>query len=312
MPNQPLIRENVSLAPLTYYKIGGPARYYAQPTSIGELAQISEFLRKNHLPYFIMGAGSNVLLDDKGFDGLVLHTNQLDRSLQTNSNASVNTPDPGLLIEVGASVMVIQLLRHCMGEGISGLELLVGIPGNMGGVFTMNAGTKIGEIKNIVTQLDVYDLATNQTRTIGKSDLKYSYRQQHFLKPHELVLKGTVRGTLSDPKTVQDKVQLLLTARKKSQPIDKPSCGSVFKNPSPQDQAWQLIDKAGLRGYKTGNAQISEVHTNFIVNLGGATAADVKAVIVHAKTQVKAKFNIELEEEVKIIAHNWDEKKLSG
>ena len=311
MPAHSLIRENVTLAPLTYYKIGGVARYYAQPTSTKDLSEISNFLLEMRQPYFILGAGSNVLLDDKGFDGLVIHTNLLDRSLETASNASVNTPDPGLVIEVGASVMVIQLLRHCMGEGISGLELLVGIPGNMGGVFTMNAGTKLGEIKDVVVDVTAYDLATGQTRTLNKNSLKYSYRHQHFLAPHEIILKGKVRGILSDPKLVQDRVQLLLTARKKSQPVDKPSCGSVFKNPSPQHQAWQLIDNAGLRGYKVGNAQISEVHTNFIVNLGGATAADVKAVIAHAKTQVKAKFNIELEEEVKIIAHNWAEKRLA-
>lgn len=299
-----VVRENVPLASLTYYKIGGQARYYAQPTSIDDLNVISHFLHSKQVNYFILGAGSNVLIDDKGFDGLVIHTSMLNRTIETSSDAAIATPEAGLTLEVGASVMVIQLLRHCMSEGISGFELLVGIPGTMGGVFAMNAGTKIGEAKDIVKELTVYDLASRCTRVIGQGDLKYSYRHQHFLTPHEVILKGTVYGSLSDPKLVQDKVQQLLTARKRSQPIDKPSCGSVFKNPSPKHQAWQLIDSVGLRGHRIGNAQISEVHTNFIVNLGGAKASDVLALIAEAKKRVNDQFDLSLEEEVRVIKYD--------
>lgn len=288
-----MIRENVALAPLTYYKIGGPARYFAQPQNTDELAQAASFIRANGLRYFVLGAGSNVLVSDKGFDGLVISTAKLERGLACEKNR----------ITAGTSVMVIQLLRLCMSEGIGGFEFLVGIPGNIGGVLYMNAGTKLGEASGTVLELTAYDLATGASRVVPRAQMQYSYRAQHFLGPHEIILRGAFEGQSQDPKLVQDEIQRLLTARKKSQPIDKPSCGSVFKNPSPQTDvhAWKLIANAGLRGHRIGAAQISELHTNFIVNLGGAKAADVKALIEEAKARVFAQCGVRLVEEVRMI-----------
>ena len=289
-----LIRENITLAPLTYYKIGGPARYYAQPESAQHLAELVDFLRDKKVPYFVLGAGSNVLMHDEGFGGLVIHTSKLDRTLTGTGTA----------LQVGASVMVIHLLRHCMSEGLAGFELLVGIPGSLGGVLYMNAGTQKGEIESTITNVTAYDLATKTERTISREALKYSYRAQHYLRPHEIILRGTLEGRKSTPQAVQAEVQALLATRKKAQPIDKPSCGSVFKNPDPATklQAWKLIADAGLRGHRVGNAQISELHTNFIVNLGGAKASDVTALIDLAKSRVKAQCGVVLEEEVRTIA----------
>lgn len=289
-----LIRENVSLAPLTYYKIGGPARYFAQPESVDELAAIADHIKAHKLRYFVLGAGSNVLMPDEGFNGLILSTTKIDRHLASQDAE----------ISVGSSVMVIQLLRHCMSEGIRGFEFLVGIPGNMGGVLYMNGGTKSGEASGAVTELTAFDLLTNKSRTVAKDQMNYSYRAQHFLSNHEVILRGKFKGTRAEPKAVQDEVQGLLASRKKSQPIDKPSCGSVFKNPDPSKNvhAWKVIADCGLRGLKIGNAQISELHTNFIVNLGGARAEDVRALIAEAKKRVHAQLGITLEEEVKIIS----------
>lgn len=294
MQTQPLIRENVSLAPMTYYKIGGHARYFAKPQNIDELSWVANFIKEKKLRYFILGAGSNVLFDDDGFDGLILSTTALDRSLSSHSNE----------IEAGASVMVIQLLRLCMSEGIGGFEFLVGVPGNIGGVIFMNAGTKSGEICGALTEVTAYDLATGVTRTLSRTAMNYSYRSQKYLKPHEIVLRGKLKGELSEPKKVQNDVQSLLEARKKSQPIDKPSCGSVFKNPNQAEgiHAWKVISDIGLRGHRIGNAQISELHTNFIVNLGGARASDVRALIDEAKKRAQERLGIVLQEEVKIIA----------
>ncbi|MBI3558074.1 MAG: UDP-N-acetylmuramate dehydrogenase [Deltaproteobacteria bacterium] len=288
-----LIRENVTLAPLTYYKIGGPARYFAQPESTHELAAVADFLRDRKIPYFVLGAGSNVLLADEGFGGLVLSTAKLDRTLAAHGDE----------LEVGASVMVIHLLRHCMSEGLAGFELLVGIPGNLGGVLCMNAGTRLGEIESTILAITAYDLATKTERTVLRERMKYSYRAQHFLKPDEIIVRARLKGRKADPASVQTQVQALLTSRKTSQPIDRPSCGSVFKNPDPGKnlQAWKVIADIGLRGHRIGNAQISELHTNFIVNLGGAKAADVKALIELAKSRAKAQCDVILEEEVRIV-----------
>jgi UDP-N-acetylmuramate dehydrogenase len=289
-----LIQVNIPLAPLTYYKIGGPARFLARPESEADLNEISAFLKREKARYFILGAGSNVLFDDRGFDGLVIHTAKLNPTLKRS----------GAMIETGAATMVIQLLRLCMTEGIEGFEFLVGVPGNLGGVLAMNAGTKLGEADKAVREITAYDLATGKARVIPRDEIRYSYRAQHFLKAHELITGGKLEGRAADPKKVQDEIQNLLANRKRTQPIDKPSCGSVFKNPGLDKGAWKLIEEAGLRGHRIGNAQISELHTNFIVNLGGAKAADVRALIAEAKARVKNKSGLILEEEVRIVPYD--------
>lgn len=246
------------------------------------------------MPHFILGSGSNVLFDDSGFNGLVIQTGKLDRSLT----------DDGNTISVGASVRVIEVLRYCMLKGFSGLECLVGIPGNMGGVFFMNAGTTIGEIKDVLIELTAFDLKIgSQCRVILQQEMVYGYRSQLFLNPNEIIVQGKIRISPGQPSVVQQEIRKLLEKRSCSQPIDRPSCGSVFKNPdlSKGIHAWKLIDGAGLRGYRIGDAQISELHTNFIVNLGSARAKDVRALITEAKTRVLSRFGVQLEEEVRII-----------
>ncbi len=296
------VKANVALAPMTYYKIGGPAQFVATPKSVGELCDVVRFIKSNRLRYFVMGAGSNLLVDSAGFDGVVISTQQLDRTLQFHPDY-FGRP----VIEVGASVLVIQFLRLCMQNGYDGFEFLVGIPGSLGGVFAMNAGTKSGEIATCVKQLEVIDLVTSHARIIDDTELRFSYRRQHFLKPDEIILRGTlaIKAIEADATIIQRRVTELLHRRKQSQPIDKPSCGSVFKNPSNStQQAWQLIDAAGLRGQRIGQAEISEQHTNFIVNLGGATSNDVKALIALCQKAVLEKFGITLEPEVHILSQN--------
>lgn len=290
------IQENIILAPYTYYKIGGPAKYFATPTSAKDLFEISDFIKKNNLKYFILGAGSNILFDDRGYDGVVIQTSKLNKTCTINHD----------ILTLGCSVKVIQALRYCMQNGIDGLEILAGVPGDMGGVICMNAGTKLGEIKDVCVMVHTFNLMDHTQYNYFGDELKFLYRKNHFLKPNDIVLSCDVRLQPNiDPKIVQNKISKLLDERKKSQPIDKPSCGSVFKNPDPLNKvfAWKCISDAGLRGFRSGNAQISELHSNFIVNLGGATSQDVKNCIQEAKTQVKAKLKISLEEEVQIISY---------
>lgn len=287
-----MITENVPLKKWTYYKIGGPARYFAQPKTESDLQKTAEFIRKNRLKYFVLGAGSNLLVDDAGFDGVVIQMGGFSRLKQE-----------GELLVTGAGVLVVQALRLCMAEGLAGLELLAGIPGSMGGVFRMNAGTTLGEIKDVAEEVTAFDLSSSRARTLKKAELSFSYRTQHFLKPHELVTEGKVRVTRAEPKLIQERLRELLEKRKKSQPIEKPSCGSVFKNPDPARglHAWKCIADAGLRGHQIGKAQISELHTNYIVNLGGASSHDVRALIQLAKKRVLAHSGVELEEEVQYL-----------
>lgn len=294
--NTKLIQENIKLAPYTYYKIGGPAKFFAVPNNAKDLFEISDFIKKVNLKYFILGSGSNILFDDKGFDGIVIQTNKLNQTCNISHD----------ILTLGCSVKVIQALRFCMQNGIDGLEILAGVPGDMGGVICMNAGTKLGEIKDVCVMVHTFNLMNHSQHTYLGEQLKFSYRKNNFLKPHDIVLSCDLRlKPNTDTKIVQDKITKLLEERKKSQPIDKPSCGSVFKNPDPSKKvfAWKCIADAGLRGFKSGNAQISELHTNFIVNMGGATSQDVKNCIYEAKKQVKDKLGIDLEEEVQIISY---------
>ncbi len=288
-----LIQENIKLAPRTYYRIGGVARFFSEPCCNEDLVVLGRFIQNEKLPFFILGAGSNVLFLDEGFSGLVIHTSKLNPFV-VQKDAELNC---------SASILVIQVLRHCMQQGLSGFEFLVGVPGNMGGVLYMNAGTKLGEIKDVVKEITVFNLMSGVQKVFTRDKIQYTYRTQHFLEEGDLILSAKLEGAHSDPKKIQKEIQILLENRKKTQPIDKPSCGSVFKNPDPKKGvfAWKLIESAGLRGHKIGNAQISPLHTNFIVNLGGAKAVDVLSLIELAKEQVYEKFKIVLEEEVKTI-----------
>lgn len=288
------MRADEPLAPFTYYKIGGPAAYFAQPESLQELRDALSFTRNQKLPLFIMGAGSNLLVDDAGFPGVVIQTGKLNRNISLLSEG---------VLEAGCSVTVSQLLRFCGHNGLGGLEFLVGVPGNVGGVLAMNAGTRTGDIASVVESVEVYQSLDGANKRLNKEMLGYGYRSQNFLKEGDIILGGRFRVTRAAAPEMQKRISQLLESRKASQPIDRPSCGSVFKNPDPENGifAWKLIQDCGLKGKKCGGAQISELHANFIINNGGAKSSDVKSLIAEAKKAVQNRFGILLQEEVKMV-----------
>ncbi len=294
------VRSDLNLAPFSYYKIGGRARYFAQPTNLADLMILRDFLQESHMPFFILGAGSNLLFDDLGFDGVIIHTKKLFPDLLELK---------GSTLRCAAGVTVAKALRFAAENGFGGLECLVGVPGSMGGVVAMNAGTAVGEIKSLFEGMEVFDLAgdvSEQTKTLSAKDTQFTYRKNLTLRPSQIILTlDLALKTGADPSTLQAQQTHLLQKRKSSQPIEKPSCGSVFKNPNAAQGffAWKLIAEAGLRGHRIGDAQISELHTNFIINLGNASAEDVKALIQLAKDQVQKRSGYVLEEEVKVVPY---------
>jgi UDP-N-acetylmuramate dehydrogenase len=191
------------------------------------------------------------------------------------------------------------LLRRAAQEGWGGLELLTGIPGSIGGVVTMNAGTHLGEAKDRLRGLEIFELEGGRTREIAPPEFRYEYRKNGFLPRNCIVLGAEWEVRREDPSAVKARIDETLARRKATQPIDYPSCGSVFKNPRASGMsAWQVIDGLGLRGHRIGGAQFAEKHSNFIINLGGATAADVRALIAMAKERAASELGITLEEEV--------------
>lgn len=274
----------------TYYRIGGPAELLAQPRTVEDLSWLHRLILESGARSFVLGFGSNILAHDDGFRGVVISTRKLDLTL--------NPVAPGL-VRAGAGVAISSFLRRASEQGWGGLEFLTGIPGSVGGAVRMNGGTHLGESSSALESVEVFSIQSGLTRIFSGEELRFQYRKNLFLSPGDLVVGATWRFQDAPPAEVKAKIDSTLLRRKETQPLDAPSCGSVFKNPLAQGmQAWQVIDRLGLRGKRVGNAQISPKHSNWIVNLGEAKAADVRALIEEVKQRAQTELGIAMEEEV--------------
>jgi UDP-N-acetylmuramate dehydrogenase len=285
------------LSKVAYYRIGGPAAVLATPRTHEDLLQLHRVVLESGCPVFILGWGSNLLFPDEGFPGLVLRMKHLFTSVEEKGEG---------LIRVGASLGASALLKVAADRGYGGLERLTGIPGSVGGMVTMNAGTHLGEIGEILIRSEWVEFGRGPRDLVPHSrdhvPGDFSYRRNHFLARGDLILHAELRFNREDPSRVKAKIDELYQRRKATQPVDLPSCGSVFMNPREAGlHAWQVVEKLGLKGHRIGNAQISEKHGNFIVNLGGARASEVRALIRLVKDRAKHELGIELHEEVKIL-----------
>jgi len=287
------------LSKATYYRIGGPAEVLVTPKSFEDLEFIHHALRETGAKLFLVGWGSNLLFPDEGFRGLVVRMKHLF--------AGIDEKEPGVL-RVGASVGGSTLLRKAQDRGYGGLHHLTGIPGSIGGMVAMNAGTHLGEMKDCCLRVRSVNLREPSLSVreyvpgAGEGDASFSYRHNHFLSPDDLVIEAELRYRDEDPAQVKAQIDELYRRRKETQPVDYPSCGSVFMNPREAGlHAWQVIDRLGLRGHRIGDAQFAEKHGNFIINLGAARASDVKALIALAKQRARDELGIVLKEEVKIV-----------
>ncbi len=274
----------------TYYRIGGPAELLAQPRTLEDLQWLHRALLETGVRSFVLGFGSNVLAHDEGFRGVVIGTRKLD--------LTITELEPGL-VRTGAGVAISSFLRRASEQGWGGLEFLTGIPGSIGGAVRMNGGTHLGESSSALQSVDVFSLKSGLSREVSGEELRFQYRKNLFLSPDDLVVGATWRYRAAPPAEVKALIDSTLVRRKETQPLDAPSCGSVFKNPMAHGmQAWQVVDRLGLRGQRIGNAQISSKHSNWIVNLGDAKASDVRTLIDQVKQRAKAELGISMEEEV--------------
>jgi len=282
------------LSRATYYRIGGPATILAIPKSLDDLKWLAKGISLTGVRFFILGAGSNLLVADEGFDGLVIRVNRLNLEL------SWTFEDPAI-VHAGSSIMISMMLRRATEEGWGGLEFLTGVPGSVGGAVFMNAGTHLGESKDSLRKVKVVSLLdpSHEIISYGPDELKFEYRKNLFLSKSSVIWATEWVVRKEEPSKVKSIIDQTLARRKSTQPIDFPSCGSVFKNPREHGKsAWQVIDELGLRGYRIGDAQFSEKHSNFIVNLGLAKASDVRALIELAKSRAQKELGISLHEEV--------------
>lgn len=278
--------EQEPMARHTTLGVGGPARWFYRPQSRAAMIEAMPMIPAK-LPRLPLGRGSNLLVHDAGFDGIVIDLGELD--LIEVDGRSITT-------EAGARMS--RVARICAESGLSGLEFLSTVPGDMGGGVAMNAGAFGQEIADTLTHADVLT-ADGEVVRLEKAALNMTYRHSE-LPEGSLVLAAGFTLHPASPEEIRERIRGMREKRGRTQPLAQPNCGSVFKNP-PGDHSARLIEAAGLKGFGIGGARISATHANFIVNEGNATCSDVLALIEKAQTEVEAKFGIRLQPEVRMV-----------
>ncbi|MGN0382764.1 MAG: UDP-N-acetylmuramate dehydrogenase [Eubacterium sp.] len=273
----------------TTFRVGGPADYVIYPDGINEIKDILMLCYKWGIKSYIMGNGSNLLVSDEGYKGVIL---------KLGNEFSCCRANEGLFI-AQAGMRLSNLASLACTHGYTGIEFLYGIPGTVGGAVVMNAGAYGGEIKDVVKWTKVLDNKGNLL-LLDNSHLKFGYRKSLFTETDYIVLEAAFELSPGNKNQIKNKMDELMEKRKSKQPLEYPSAGSTFKRPEGYF-AGQLIEESGLKGYSLGGAQISEKHCGFIINKGNATADDIKKLIAYVQREVKAKKGITLEPEIKII-----------
>lgn len=277
------------MAKHTTFRIGGPADAFVQIESPEALASVLQYLEKIEIPYMILGNGSNLLMDDAGYRGVILEI--ADKMNEVRVEGSC------LVCQAGA--LMSKVARIAYENGLAGLAFASGIPGTIGGGCVMNAGAYGGELKQVVESVTVMDRQGNQI-TLDNETMEFGYRDSVIKHYPYIVVEVTLRLTPGDKEAIKQEMDELAGKRREKQPLEFPSAGSTFKRPAGHF-AGELIMNAGLRGYTVGGAQVSEKHCGFVVNKGGATAADVKALIAHVQETVEVQTGVLLEPEVIIV-----------
>jgi UDP-N-acetylmuramate dehydrogenase len=285
---------NESLKKHTTYGIGGPADLMIFPKSKQDLIKVIEIINENKIQLTILGSGSNVLVSDNGIRGAVISLKNSLKQIEVDENI--------LYAECGT--MLGKIVKHAVKNNLIGLENLNGVPGTLGGALIMNAGAWGGEISENLIHVEVIN-SKSEIQKIQKKDLNFSYRQSSFNKD-DILLSAKFNLKKADKDIIKENFIEAQSGRKKSQPLNKRSAGSLFKNPK-NNSAGKLLDEAGLKGFSIGHAKISEKHANFFINDGDATSKDMIMLIKKAHKEVKDKFNVNLSLEVKLIGFDKEE-----
>ena len=288
-----IIQKNISLKEHNTWRVGGEAKHFAQPRNLDELREALAWRKEKNQRVFFLGSGSNVLVSDSGFDGLVVATEKMDHLYIEKLGANLN-------ILAGSGVMKSEILKQSLKVKSRAALFLAGIPGTVGGGVAMNAG--VGESLSPREFVEIVDFVRfcdleGELHTKKNAELEWGYRFCRGFQPGVLVEVGLKIVADQDEKVPQ-MVRELNHARLAKQPLSLPSCGSVFRNPGGELKAAQMIEQAGLKGFTLGGAQVSTKHANFIVNLGTAAASDIQSCILHVQETVQKKFAVNLETEV--------------
>jgi UDP-N-acetylmuramate dehydrogenase len=273
----------------TTFCVGGPADYFTLPENVEEMKAVLRICKETNTPYYILGNGSNLLVGDQGFRGVVLQVYDHYNKIET----------VGDCIHAQAGALLSKIAKHALASSLEGFEFASGIPGTLGGAVMMNAGAYGGEMKHVIESVRVLT-AEGEVKTYSCEEMQFGYRTSRISAGGYVVLDAVIRLKEGNPEEIKAKIDDLTERRSSKQPLEFPSAGSTFKRPAGHF-AGQLIEQAGLRGFQMGDAQVSEKHCGFVINRGNATAAEVVALMNEVIRRVEENSGVHLEPEVKRI-----------
>lgn len=281
---------NEPMSKHTTFKIGGPADVMVEPGSAQQLLAVLKLIKKFEIPYFVMGNGSNLLVGDKGIRGAVIKI----------SGAMSDCDVDGNYVRAQSGIKLSRLAHTALNNGLKGLEFASGIPGTLGGAVFMNAGAYGEEMKDVISEVTYIDTEKCELITIPGDECEFGYRKSIFTEKSAIVTEAVMKLENGNVEEIKEKMNDLAGRRCDKQPLDKPSAGSTFKRPEGYF-AGALIQDCGLKGCSVGGAQVSEKHSGFVINTGNATAEDVAGLIKKVQADVRDKFGVDLETEVRFV-----------
>ena len=273
----------------TTFRAGGCTDYLVEPESVDEVREIVRLCRQEHVPYYVVGNGSNLLVSDEGYRGVILHL------YKNMSGFGIS----GSHVKAQAGALLVRVAKTAAKEGLAGLEFASGIPGTIGGAVVMNAGAYGGEMKDVVTKVRVL-LQDGSIRDYTGEEMDFGYRRSRVIEEQGIVLEAEMQLKADDPEAIAARMDDLKNRRVTKQPLEYASAGSTFKRPEGYF-AGKLIEDAGLRGFQVGDAQVSEKHCGFVINRGHATASEIMELIQKVQKRVYEQSGVRLEPEVKLL-----------
>lgn len=284
------IRANVPLCDYTTMRVGGPADIFVEPETEAQVLSVIEFAQAHSIPMLLLGNGSNLLISDEGYRGIVLHIGKQMSAITCE----------GSVITAQAGALLSAVSRFAADRSLTGFEFAAGIPGSIGGGACMNAGAYGGEMKDVVVSARVLD--HGKIRTVPANELDFAYRHSAIMENNWLVLSVTLQLRPGNQEEILATMADLAARRRAKQPVQYPSCGSFFKRPTGYF-AGALIEGANLKGCTIGGAQVSQLHAGFVINIGGATATDIYRLMKHIQNTVLDQSGVRLEPEVCLVGH---------
>lgn len=293
------IEKDADMSKEVSFRAGGRADILVRPQNENELVEVLSILNRSGVEYMVMGNGSNLLIRDGGYRGVIVKIS----SAAFAGFEILNEEDGEVSIKAGAGMLMASLARKLAESSLAGFEFASGIPGSIGGAVFMNAGAYDGEIKDIIVSAEVIGKDGTGISTVTADEMDLSYRHSIFHNTGDVVISVILKLKKGKREEIEEKMAELGRRRNEKQPVNFPSAGSFFKRPEGYF-AGKLVQDAGLKGYSVGGAQVSELHSGFVINKGGATASDIIAVMHHCQDEVFKKFGVRLEPEVRILGED--------